>query len=86
MGSPAVVTLGGDVVFVVVVFSVVIPCGEVTTFTVVIFTVLGVVAFACSLTGTPVVVETSGNTQKQQHCLEKHITSLKNPRFLDNKE
>ena len=65
MGSPAVVTLGGDVVLVVVVSSVVIPCGEVTIFIVVTLTVVGMVVFACSF-----VVETSGNTQTGKHCLK----------------
>ena len=53
------VAFGGDVVLTVVVSSVVIPTGEVTTFTVVTLTLLGKVVFIWSLTGPLVVVETS---------------------------
>ena len=53
------VAFGGDVVLTVVVSSVVIPTGEVTTFTVVTLTLLGKVVFIWSLTGPLDVVETS---------------------------
>ena len=53
------VAFGGDVVLTVVVSSVVMPTGEVTTFTVVTLTLLGKVVFIWSLTGPLVVVETS---------------------------
>lgn len=56
---PSVVAFGGDVVLTVVVSSVVIPTGEVTTFTVVTLTLLGKVVFIWSLTGPLDVVETS---------------------------
>ncbi len=59
ISSPPVVTFGGDVVLTVVVSSVVIPTGEVTTFTVVTLTLLGKVVLIWSLTGLLVVVETS---------------------------
>ena len=53
------VAFGGDVVLTVVVSSVVMPTGEVTTFTVVTLTLLGKVVFIWSLTGPLDVVETS---------------------------
>ena len=56
---PAVVTFGGAVVLTVVVSSVVIPTGEVTTLIVVTLTFLGKVVLIWSLTGRLVVVETS---------------------------
>lgn len=59
----------------VVVSSVVIPCGEVTTFTVVIFTLVGMVVFARSLTGT-FVVDASGDEVLVVSCSPAGVVTV----------